>query len=82
MYAEKLAGSARHSTVEIQKVAATWLVAKTFGCIWKSRLQKKQSCIRLVRAKVEADIQILRKSRYGGVALTLEKFGLEHDNVS
>ena len=66
---------------EIQKVAATWLVAKTFGCIWKSRLQKKQSCIRLVRAKVEADIQILRKSRYGDVALAVEKFGLEH-NVS
>ena len=41
-----------------------WFSAKVLGFIWASRMSKKQISIRTVRAKLEAEIMLLRKTRF------------------
>ena len=50
-----------------------WFSAKVLSLIWGSRMSKKQISIRTVRAKLEAEIMLLRKTRFANHVPMLEE---------
>ena len=50
----------------------TWLVARTFHIVWKSRIQKKQTTVAITRAQLEAGIMLMRKTRFKDAAITID----------
>ena len=51
-----------------------WLVSNTLSYIWNSRLEKKSPSIFTTRATLEANIMILRKTRFSSAASTIRTF--------
>ena len=51
---------------------AAWLTAKVLRAIWLARTQKKATNIQTTRAALEANIMLLRKTRFTTSAPTLE----------
>ena len=49
---------------EEQNLPVTWLIAKTLNYIWSQRCRQKKPTLHETRATLEAEILILRKSRY------------------
>ena len=45
-----------------------WLIANTLSIIWKSRIEKKATNLFTTRATLEANIMLLRKTRYSSAA--------------
>ena len=50
---------------------AAWLTSKTLQAVWTSRVAKKNTTIAITRATLEANIMLLRKTRYKTCADTL-----------
>ena len=55
-----------------ESLPAVWLTAKTLGVIWQSRMIKKPGSILTTRATLEANIMLLRKTRFQDCADTLQ----------
>ena len=51
---------------------ATWLVAQSLHMVWKSRVHRKQITVATTRAKLEAGIMLLRKSRHKNAVASIE----------
>ena len=49
---------------EDMKLPLVWLIAQVLGQVWSSRKEKKRPQLYQTRAKIEAGIEILRKSRF------------------
>ena len=49
-----------------------WLIAQTLRFVWSCRLDKKPCNIKLTRSTLEANIMIMRKTRYTEVANIIE----------
>ena len=50
------------------KLPFIWLIANTLGIIWNSRVEKKATSLITTRAVLEANIMLLRKTRFKGAA--------------
>ena len=46
------------------KLPYIWLISNTLSMIWDSRIEKKSIRLPIIRAKLEAGIMLLRKTRY------------------
>ena len=53
-------------------LSTVWLTAKTLEAIWQCRITKKASTIFATRATLEANIMLLRKTRFADCAEALE----------
>lgn len=51
-----------------ESLPAVWLTAKTLAEVWQCRVNKKPSSIFTTRATLEANIMLLRKTRFGKCA--------------
>ena len=51
-----------------ESLPTIWLTAKTLGEVWQSRVSKKPSSIFTTRATLEANIMLLRKTRFSNCA--------------
>ena len=55
------------------KLPVIWLLAEVWGYLWECRREKKKPKLYLTRAKIEAGISILRKSRFSNAATIIEE---------
>ena len=53
------------------KLPFMWLIANVLGIIWNSRVEKKTTSLITTTAVLEANIMLLRKTRFQGAATTL-----------
>ena len=57
---------------EDMKLPLVWLLAQTLGHIWSCRKEKKRPQLHQTRAKIEAGIEILRKTRFSDASIKVK----------
>lgn len=62
---------------ESQELALVWWLAAGFMAIWNLRSAGKRVDQYLIRAQLEAKINLLRETRFDGAATILENFLIE-----
>ena len=60
-------------TISNDAFPAVWCTAKTLSLVWKSRTSRKPTSIIKVRSKLEADVMLLRKSRFAMYAPRIDE---------
>ena len=50
-----------------------WLVSKCLGMVWKARMDKKIRSVGTTRALLEAEIMLLRKTRFVDFSITISE---------
>ena len=52
-----------------------WLITNTLHWIWKDRVIRKKPNLQRTRSSLEAQVNILRKSRFKNASLIIQNFG-------